>query len=214
MMIHLALSAPPTWAAGGDLGEFAYIHIAPYVSDLAETYTAAVDGLLPRSPMLVVGQTSAVDPTRAPAGQAVLWVQVRALPAEIRGDAAGEITARDWHQAGEPYADRAIAKLAEYAPGLDELILKRVVLTPQDLEAHDANLVGGDSVAGSHHLRQNFVFRPLPGYSAYRTPVDGLFMTGASTWPGAGVTGLPGRLAAGAVLSAGGFAARVRRRFA
>jgi phytoene dehydrogenase-like protein len=201
MMIHLALSAPPTWAAGGDLGEFAYVHIAPYVSDLAETYASALDGLLPKSPMLVVGQTSAVDPTRAPEGQAVLWVQVRAQPAEIRGDAAGEISARDWSEVAEPYADRAIAKLSEYAPGIEELILKRVVLTPRDLEAHDPNLVGGDSIAGSHHLRQNFIFRPLAGYSNYRTPVERLFMTGAATWPGGGVTGLPGRLAANAVLA-------------
>ncbi len=201
VMIHLALSEPPAWAAGGDLGEFAYVHIAPYVSDLAETYTAANNGLLPRSPLLIVGQSSAVDRSRAPAGQAVLWVQVRAQPPEIRGDGAGEIEARDWADAAEPYADRVIAKLAEYAPGIERLVLKRVILTPADLEAHDPNLVGGDSVAGSHHLRQNFIFRPLPGYSRYRTAVDGLFMTGAATWPGGGVTGLSGRLAAHEVLA-------------
>jgi phytoene dehydrogenase-like protein len=210
MMIHLALSAPPTWAAGGDLGDFAYVHIAPYVSDLAETYTAALNGLLPKSPLLIVGQTSAVDPSRAPEGQAVLWVQVRAQPAEIRGDAAGKIAARDWAGAAEPYADRVIAKLSEYAPGIEDLILGRAVLTPRDLEAHDPNLVGGDSVAGSHHLRQNFIFRPIAAYSNYRTPIDGLFMTGAATWPGGGVTGLPGRLAAKAVLAGPDLAARVR----
>ncbi|HEX2125736.1 MAG TPA: NAD(P)/FAD-dependent oxidoreductase [Thermoleophilaceae bacterium] len=201
MMIHLALSAPPAWAAGGDLGEFAYVHIAPYVDDLADTYTAACNGLLPASPLLVVGQSSAVDPSRAPEGQAVLWIQVRAQPAQIRGDAAGVIDAREWTEAAEQYADRVIEKLSQYAPGIDRLILKRVVLTPVDLEAHDPNLVGGDNVAGSHHLRQNFVFRPLPGYSGYRTPIDGLFMTGAATWPGGGVTGLPGMFAAGAVLA-------------
>jgi phytoene dehydrogenase-like protein len=208
MMIHLALSEPPTWAAGGDLGEFAYVHIAPYVSDLADTYTAANNGLLPRSPLLIVGQSSAVDPTRAPSGQAVLWVQVRAQPSPIRGDVAGEIEARDWTDAAEPYADRVIAKLSEYAPGIERLILKRAILTPADLEAHDPNLVGGDSVAGSHHLRQNFIFRPLPGYSGYRTPIDGLFMAGAATWPGGGVTGLSGYLAARAVLEPHGLRAR------
>jgi phytoene dehydrogenase-like protein len=209
MMIHLALDAPPAWTAGGDLGDFAYVHIAPYVSDLADTYAAAVRGLLPVSPMLVVGQSSAVDPTRAPDGKAVLWVQVRALPAELRGDAAGEISALDWAGAAEPYADRVIAKLAQYAPGIEGVILKRVVLTPRDLEAHDPNLVGGDNVAGSHQLRQNFLFRPLPGYSSYRTPVEGLFMTGASTWPGGGVTGLPGHLAARAVLSGRGLSGHI-----
>ena len=211
MMIHLALSAPPSWAAGGDLGAFAYVHIAPYVADLAETYAAASNGLLPRSPLLIVGQSSAVDPTRAPHGQTVLWVQVRAQPAEIRGDAAGEITARDWADAADPYADRVMEKLSEYAPGIQELVLKRVVLTPRDLEAHDPNLVGGDSVAGSHHLRQNFIFRPIAGYSGYRTPVDGLFMTGAATWPGGGVTGLSGHLAANAVVSGRSVSARLGR---
>jgi phytoene dehydrogenase-like protein len=88
-------------------------------------------------------------------------------------------------------------------------VVKRVILTPADLEAHDPNLVGGDSVAGSHHLRQNFVFRPLPGYSRYRTPIDGLFMTGAATWPGGGVTGLSGRLAAHEVLAAPHLSRRV-----
>jgi phytoene dehydrogenase-like protein len=209
MMIHLALSAPPPWAAGGDLGEFAYVHIAPFVSDLADTYTAALNGLLPKSPLLIVGQSSAVDPTRAPEGQAVLWVQVRAQPAQIRGDMAGEIAARNWEDAAGPYADRVIAKLSEYAPGIERLILKRAVLTPLDLEAHDPNLVGGDSVAGSHHLRQNFIFRPMAGYSSYRTAVDGLFMTGAATWPGGGVTGLPGHLAAQAVLEGGSLGTRI-----
>jgi phytoene dehydrogenase-like protein len=211
MMIHLALSAPPKWAAGGDLGEFAYVHIAPYVADLAETYTAASNGLLPKSPLLIVGQSSAVDPTRAPDGQAVLWVQVRAQPAEIRGDAAGEITARDWADAADPFADRVMEKLSQYAPGIQELVLKRAVLTPLDLEAHDPNLVGGDSVAGSHHLRQNFIFRPMAGYSNYRTPIEGLFMTGAATWPGGGVTGLSGHLTAKAVLSPRGLSARLGR---
>jgi phytoene dehydrogenase-like protein len=136
-------------------------------------------------------------------------VQVRAQPAEIRGDAAGEIAAREWADAAEPYADRVIAKLSEYAPGIESLILDRAVLTPSDLEAHDPNLVGGDSVAGSHHLRQNFIFRPIPGYSGYRTPIDGLYMTGAATWPGGGVTGLPGHLAAKAVLGGRDVPARI-----
>jgi phytoene dehydrogenase-like protein len=104
MMIHLALSEPPAWTAGGDLGEFAYVHIAPYVTDLADTYTSANNGRLPRSPLLIVGQSSAVDRSRAPAGQAVLWVQGRAQPSQIRGDAAGEIDAREW--ADLPPSDR------------------------------------------------------------------------------------------------------------
>ena len=194
LMVHLALSRPPEWAAGGDLSEFAYIHVAPYVEDLAATYADACAGLLPAEPMLVVGQTSAVDPSRVPAGQdgAVLWVQVRALPARIRGDAAGAIEARDWSAAAEPYADRVLAKLERYAPGIGELVLDRVVLSPVDLECHDPNLAGGDSTAGSMHLRQNFLFRPFPAVADYETGIDRLMMVGAATWPGTGVNAISG----------------------
>jgi phytoene dehydrogenase-like protein len=194
LMVHLALSRAPEWAAGPELSRFAYVHIAPYVGDLAATYAQASAGLLPDEPMLVVGQTSAVDPSRCPPGQdgAVLWVQVRALPAHIRGDAAGSIEARDWAAAAEPYADRVLAKLERYAPGISELVLDRAVLTPADLERHDPNLAGGDSISGSMHLRQNFLFRPFPAVSDYETGIDRLLMVGAATWPGAGVNAISG----------------------
>jgi phytoene dehydrogenase-like protein len=191
LMVHLALSRPPDWAAGEELSRFAYVHIAPYVNDLADTYVQASAGYLPAEPMLVVGQTSAVDPSRCPQG-AVLWVQVRALPGEIRGDAGGAISARDWPGAAEPYADRVLTKLERYAPGIGELVLDRAVLSPADLERHDPNLGGGDSIAGSMHLRQNFLFRPFPAAGDYETGIDGLLMVGAATWPGAGVNALSG----------------------
>jgi phytoene dehydrogenase-like protein len=116
----------------------------------------------------------------------VLWVQVRALPARIAGDAVGEIPAASWDAAKDAYADRVIGLIERYAPGLRSNILGRAVLSPDDLERDNPNLVGGDSVSGSHHLDQNFLFRPAFGWSRYRTPVKHLFMVGASTWPGAG----------------------------
>ena len=58
--------------------------------------------------------------------------------------------------------------------------------SPADLERDNPNLVGGDSLGGSHHLDQNFFFRPAFGWSRYRTPIERLYMVGASTWPGAG----------------------------
>jgi phytoene dehydrogenase-like protein len=234
LMVHLALSRAPEWAAGEDLSEFAYVHVAPFVADLADTYAQARAGLLPTEPLLVVGQTSAVDPSRCPPGEggAVLWVQVRALPAVIRGDAAGALDARDWSAAAEPYADRVLAKLERYAPGIGDLVLDRAVLTPADLERHDPNLGGGDSIAGSMHLRQNFLFRPFPAVADYETGIDRLLMVGAATWPGAGVNAISGynvaqkllapapragedlRLALSAVRAAGGplVRAAVRRR--
>src|SRR5699024_4359422 len=80
MMVHLALDSLPEWEAGDDLDEFAYIHVAPYVEDLAATYTQAMNGAIPENPLLIVGQTTAVDPSRTPGDEAILWVQVRALP--------------------------------------------------------------------------------------------------------------------------------------
>jgi phytoene dehydrogenase-like protein len=192
MMVHLALSEAAPWAAGAELGEFAYVHIAPLLEDLREAYTSAVQGLLPREPLLVVGQTSTVDPSRAPEGRHVLWVQVRTLPSEIRGDAAGELRRGPWDEAAEPFADRVMAKLERYAPGLSQLVIGRRVLSPADLERANPNLVGGDSLAGSIHLRQNFLLRPFPGVAPYGTGVKQLYMVGAGTWPGAGVNALSG----------------------
>ena len=196
MMLHLALEDLPDWTAGDDIREFAYVHIGPYVDEMAQTYTDAVNGQLPREPLLIVGQTTAVDPSRTPDDQHILWVQVRTLPNDIEGDAAGEITVTDWDEAGEQYADRVLEKLEEYAPGIRELIIDRVVFTPADLEARNPNLIGGDSVSGSHHLGQNFLWRPFAGWSRYRTPIDNLYVCGASTWPGAGVNGASGYLLA------------------
>ena len=203
MMVHLVLDGPLRWAAGADLAGFAYVHVGGYVDDLARTYTAATTGHIPADPLLVVGQTTAVDPTRAPAGTHVVWIQVRTLPPTIRGDAAGEIAATDWDAATPLVAERVLARLERYAPGVRGQIRGRRVYGPADLERHNPNLVGGDSVGGSHHLRQNFLFRPFPGYSTYETPVDGLYACGASTWPGAGNNGASGYLAANAILGRG-----------
>jgi phytoene dehydrogenase-like protein len=186
MMIHLALSNLPAWSAGADLRRFAYVHLAPSLGTMAKTYTEAIDGFLPAEPALVVGQPTAIDPSRAPAGRHVLWVQVRVVPAQIRGDAAGSIAGTQWDEIKEAYADRVLGIIERYAPGLTANILARVVLSPVDLERDNPNLIGGDSLGGSHHLDQNFLFRPAFGWSRYATPIDRLYMVGASTWPGAG----------------------------
>ena len=200
MMIHLALSQPPQWAAGDDIGQFGYVHIAPYVEDLARTYTDSVNGILPASPLLIVGQTTAVDPSRTPDDGAILWIQVRTLPREISGDADGEISATDWDDVKEDYANRLMARLEQYAPGIGETVLQRVVYSPKDLERHNPNLIGGDSIGGSHHLFQNFIFRPFLGSSRYEMPLEHLYMVGASTWPGGGNNAGSGMLGAQQVL--------------
>lgn len=186
MMIHLAMAELPKWAAGKELQEFAYVHLAPSLDHMARTYTDAMAGLLPTEPVLVVGQPTSFDPARAPNGQHVLWVQVRVLPSVVRGDAAGTIEPTHWDQIKEAYADRVMDVLESYAPGVSSQILARTVMSPVDLERENPNLVDGDSLSGSHHLDQFFCFRPAVGHSRWRTPFKKLYMVGASTWPGAG----------------------------
>ena len=187
MMIHLALDGLPDWTAGEELQRFAYIHLAPSLDQMARTYQQALAGQLPDEPVLVVGQPTAIDPSRAPEGKHVLWVQVRVLPSEVRADAAGTIEPAAWDAIKERYADRVIDIVERYAPGLRGKILGRSVFSPLDLERENPNLVGGDQVCGSHHLTQNFLFRPARGYARGNTPVDRLHLVGAGTWPGAGV---------------------------
>jgi phytoene dehydrogenase-like protein len=201
MMIHAALDRPVPWAAGPELAEWGYVHVGPYLREMAETYTDAMNGVLPADPLLVVGQTSALDPTRAPGDGAVLWIQVRTLPSRIRGDRLGEIDAPDWGAATAPFAERVLDKLERFAPGARERILDWKVLGPADLEDANPNLVGGDSVGGSHHLSQNAILRPGPGVRGYRLPLKNLMMVGAGTWPGAGVNAVSGRLAANRLIA-------------
>jgi len=186
MMIHLALEDLPDWSAGAELRQFAYVHLAPSLDVMSRTYQQAMAGMLPDQPMLVVGQPTAVDSSRAPAGKHVLWVQVRMLPAEILGDVAGKIAPAHWDQVKDAYAERVLDIIESYAPGLRQKILGRAVFSPLDLERENPNLVGGDQICGSHHLSQNFLFRPARGFARWNTPVSNLYLTGAATWPGAG----------------------------
>ena len=187
MMIHVACDNLPDWTAGPELQRFAYVHLAPSLDMMSRTYNESLAGFLPGEPVVVVGQPTAIDPSRAPPGKHILWIQVRVLPAIIRGDAAGKIEGKDWADIKEAYADRVMAILESYAPGFAPKILGRAVFSPLDLERENPNLLGGDNLGGSHHLSQNFLFRPVAGWSRYKTPVDGLYLVGASTWPGAGV---------------------------
>lgn len=186
MMIHLALDAPIAWKAGAELSQFAYVHIAPSYDYMTRAYTQAMDGQLPEAPVVVVGQPTAIDPSRAPEGKHIAWLQVRVLPKHIAGDAAGKIISCDWASIKEAYADRVLDIIESHAPGTRANILGRAVFSPDDLEAENPCLVGGDNLSGSHHLDQNFLFRPVAGYSRYKMPLGRLYMCGAATWPGAG----------------------------
>ena len=98
--------------------------------------------------------------------------------------------------AARPFADRALEILERYAPGTRGKILGQRIVTPAELEAENANLVGGDQLCGSHHLSQHFLFRPLRGRADGSTPIRDLHLTGAAVWPGAGTGAGPGFLLA------------------
>jgi phytoene dehydrogenase-like protein len=107
-------------------------------------------------------------------------------PGQITGDAKGEILAQDWPSAAAPFAARALDILEQHAPGLRANIIAQRIVTPIDLAADNPNLVGGDQICGSHHLSQNFLFRPMRGHADGSTPIGNLYLTGAAVWPGAG----------------------------
>ena len=201
-MVHLALSRPVEWAAGDDLWRYNYVHLNGRADEIATTYAQCERGLLPSRAMMVVAQPTHADPSRAPPGCAAIRLQVRAVPARIAGDASDTIRGRDWASVKDAFAERVIEQLAEHAPGLRDLILARHVMSPEDFERENPNLIGGDCVSGSHHLDQNYLARPFRRWTRYRTPIEGLVMIGASTWPGGGVNAASGFLAAEDLLMA------------
>ena len=97
--------------------------------------------------------------------------------------------------AREALGDLVVATLDALAPGLAGLVTARQVLTPLDLE-RDYGLTGGHPMHGEHGLDQFFLWRPLLGHARYRLALEGLYLAGAGSHPGGGVTGWNGQNAA------------------
>jgi phytoene dehydrogenase-like protein len=127
------------------------------------------------------------DPTLAPPGAHVMSIHVQYAPYKLKTG--------DWNSRREEFADKAIEVLAGYAPNLKEMIVARQIITPLDLE-QIYGLSGGHIHHGEQSLDQFFTFRPIIGWAQYRTPIKGLYLCGAGTHPGGGVTGAPGANAA------------------
>jgi len=201
LVIHLALSGLPDWKDKAARRSF-YIHVGPSLDQIAAAYQQGMAGMLASELFLVVAQPTIYDPSRAPAGKHVLWIMVRAVPAEIRGDAAGIIKDHTWTpEATQKLADRVIRQIARHAPGLPEQILGMAIHTPLDLQELNPNLVNGDLNAGSLHLSQFYGNRPFAGYADHEMPIPGLYMCGASTWPGGGASPGSGVMLARKLLS-------------
>ena len=203
MQIHFALSEPPAWDGDERLAQTAIVHLTPGLDGVSRAVNEAERGLLPAEATVVVGQPLTMDPSRAPAGAGLLWIQLQELPWRVKGDAAGEIDVGDGTWTGalrERYADRVQARLARHIPNLERALLGRTVLSPADLEAANINLVHGDPYGGSLALDQNFIWRPLGGAMGHRTFVEGVWHVGASTHPGPGLGAGSGTIVADAIL--------------
>jgi phytoene dehydrogenase-like protein len=190
MQIHLALSEPPLWEGDERLGRTAIVHLTPGLDGVSRAVNEAERGLLPAEATVVVGQPLTIDPSRAPDGAGLLWIQLQELPWRVKGDAAGELDPGDgtWSEAlRERYADRIVARVARHVPNLDSAILARTVLSPVDLQTANVNLRHGDPYSGSLALDQNFLWRPFPASPGHATPVERLWHIGASTHPGPGL---------------------------
>jgi phytoene dehydrogenase-like protein len=202
MQIHIAMDEPPRWK-GPDadrLARTAIVHVTAGLDGVSRAVNEAERGLLPAEATIVAGQPCAVDPSRAPEGSWIVWIQLQELPpGRVKGDAAGEIDVADgtWTAAlREAYADRILARLGQSIENLTSATLRRVALSPVDLEALNPNLVAGDIYAGSCGLDQNLLWRPFAASPGHRTVVEGLWHVGASTHPGPGLGAGSGYLVA------------------
>jgi phytoene dehydrogenase-like protein len=182
LKLDWALDGPIPWT-NPDVRGAGTVHVGAGEDELLATIKTSAERL-PERPFLLLGQQSIADPTRAPAGKHTAWAYTH-----------GPADAPDW----DAHVERVEAQVERYAPGFRDLVLARHVLSPSDLQARNANLVGGDVGGGSYMLRQ-VVFRPIPTLSPYRTPLKGLFLGSAAAFPGGAVHGVPGDAAAAAAL--------------
>lgn len=189
--VDCALREPLAWRSS-ILDRAGVVHLCGTLEDMSRASHAANRGALPAQPALIIGQQSIADPTRAPAGAATLWIETH-VPSRPIDDSGAAIRAEgDWNSVREPFLERVLDRIEVHAPGLREAILGIAVRTPVDLEAENPNLVGGDVNGGSAAIDQQLIFRPVPGWFRYRTPVRGLYLCSASAHPGGGVHGMVG----------------------
>jgi phytoene dehydrogenase-like protein len=198
MQIHIAMNELPRWRGDDRLARTPLLHLTPGLDGVSRAVNEAERGLLPAEATVVVGQPLTIDETRAPEGKGLLWVQLQELPWRVKGDAAGELDVGDgsWtEELRERYADRIQARLAQHIPNLESAVLGRTSLSPADLQAANVNLVHGDPYGGSLALDQNFLWR-----AQHRTPVENVWLVGASTHPGPGLGGGSGAIVAAQLL--------------
>ena len=199
--VDWALSGPVPWASTPAHAP-GTVHVADSVGEMSEGFTQIQSGAVPARPFLLMGQMTTSDPTRSPQGTESAWAYTHVPHRTVR-DAGDDGITGDWGASDcERMADRVQARMEALAPGFGDLVTARRVLGPRELEARNANLVGGAINGGTAQLDQQLVFRPIPGSGRAETPVRGLFLGSASAHPGGGVHGAAGSNAARAALAA------------
>src|SRR5262249_10100913 len=158
------------------------LHVGPDIDYIERAFDAAKYGGFSAEPYMDIRIPSIADPSLAPNGCHVMSVHVQFAPYRLNSD---------WRTLREPLDDVVLRALAQYIPNLTSLVVHRQILTPLDLE-QTYGLTGGHIFHGERALDQLFAFRPFLGWARYRTPIKGLYLCGAGTHPGGGVTGAPG----------------------
>lgn len=190
--VNWALDRPVPWTADAARGA-GTVHLGVDQDGFVDFAADLAVGRTPERPFLLLGQMTTSDPTRSPAGTESVWAYTH-VPQGV-----------DWTgQRLDEHVERMEAAVERVAPGFRASQVARHVQSPGDLEAEDANLVGGAINAGTAGLHQQLVFRPTPGLGRPETPVPGLYLAGASAHPGGGVHGACGWNAARAALGANG----------
>lgn len=203
MAIHLALSEPPRWH-DSRLDDATYTHVTAGLDGVSRNFNETTRRLLPADPLIGVGTPTTTDPSRAPAGKAVMVLQALDTPFRVVDDAAGKINVGDgtWTEdMKNRYADRIMDIVATRIPNLKSAILGRCILSPLDLANSNLNWGYGDPYSGSHAISQSFLMRPMACQAGHKTPVENLFMIGAATHPGLGLGGGSGYIVAQRLLN-------------
>ena len=191
--VNLALHGLPQFKGmtAGEAQLSGHILICPSLSYLERAYDEAKYGWYSTHPYLDIVIPTLLDAALAPAGQHVLSITMQYAPYLLKQS--------NWDEQRERFGDHLVDALSEYAPNLKDLILHRQVLTPLDWE-REYFLTEGGEFHGQMGLDQLLFMRPVPGFGQYRTPIEGLYLCGAGTHPGGGVTGAPGHNAAREVI--------------
>jgi phytoene dehydrogenase-like protein len=184
--INLALNGLPNFKAlpgASGLQHKATMHICPNIEYVERAWDDAKYGRPSERPLLELTVPTMYDPSLAPPGKHIMGIFLQYAPYTLREGT--------WDELREPFGDRVISLIDEYAPGFSSLIEHRQVLSPLDLERR-FGITGGNIFHGEMSLDQMFVMRPVAGWARYRTPVKGLFLCGSGAHPGGGVMGAAG----------------------